>query len=215
MLPDGRLLVNAEIPTAERMVRSIHVLNADGTVRESWGEEGPLTAPGQSWENRRRVATDPEGRLWTARPNEYVVEEWDPAGRRLGERRLATTWFPRWDSPVMRPDSVRPDPNIVKIWRQGDLLWIATHIADREWRPFRPDADSPGDPTIRGLERNRVWDTRIDVIDIADDRLPATARFDPYLIPGFAGDVFAEYQEGSDLSPRFVIHRPTLTRSRE
>lgn len=214
VLPDGRIVVNADPMVPNQAGRPLHVLGPQGAVLESWGDVNAPVPSYQSWENRRRLASDQDGRLWTARPNDYLVEEWDSAGRRVTQLRLEATWLPRWDEAVTRPDSVPPNPVIVKVWREGDLLWVASLVADQRWRPLRSSSDNPGDVTIRGLDRNRVWDTRIDVIDITNYSLLATARFDPYLIPGFAGAVFAEYQETADLSPRFVIHRPTLVRGR-
>lgn len=209
-LDDGGLLVNADIRTRERAGYPLHFATPDGIVTKSFGVGTANYRFDLPMENRRRLAADGAGSVWTARANQYLLERWDSGGSLAAQVRLDADWFPHWARPETRLDSVPPVPAIVKIWVENENLWVVTHIADSNWRP---QANVPAAAEARrydGTTYHRIWDTRIDVINMRSWKLLTTTTFDGYLIPGFAGHILAEYAEGQDASPLFRIHRPTL-----
>ena len=151
------------------------------------------------------LATDGAGRVWRALPTEYAVEAWDPADPgsvvRLEGR-------PGWFTPGPPPEGYpleAPAPSVISGLRHaGGLLWIATTVADDEWR------EAVADPVpFVPLDLRKMMDGVVEVIDVHTGRLVARTVHDEVL--WWTGDQSLLYTIREDgLIPRAVLFAPSL-----
>lgn len=138
------------------------------------------TVLGEPWMQRLfywPLATDASGRVWWARPTEYVLEAWDPEDRDGG---LRLEGRPGWFTPGP-PKSGFPvdDPYpsvIVSLRHDAGLLWIGTLVADKAWAEYA-DEVVPAVP----LDNSRVVDTVINVVNPETGALVAHTIHDELL----------------------------------
>ena len=151
------------------------------------------------------LATDGEGRVWRALPTEYAVEAWDPADPgnvvRLEGR---PSWFTPGPPPEGYPEDAPAASVIIGLRREGGLLWIATIVADDNWR------EAVADPVpFVPLDPGKLMDGVVEVIDVQTGRLVARTVQDEVL--WWTGDKSLLYTIREDgLVPRAVLFAPSL-----
>lgn len=98
LLDDDRAVVQAGIPTSERIGLPLHLLGRDRTVVRSFGAEAEdrTVRPDMPILGLRALAGARGGRVWSAFVNEYEIELWDTAGRKQLEVVRRPTWFEPW-----------------------------------------------------------------------------------------------------------------------
>jgi hypothetical protein len=212
-LPDGRFVLNGNPGTREAAGYPLHLFDRDGALLTSFGTDAPALRPDLGYLARRRLAVGPEGTIWSAPINSYRVEEWTPDGELRTRVDIDAPWFEPWVTRLTRPDSIRPQPSIIKIWWSDDRLWIATHVADAAWKPQSKPGHGREGPSYSVEDRDRMFDTRIEVFDIANRRMLATAIVDSYLTPSVYGTFMAHYGEDKGLKPLYTIYRFALQTS--
>ena len=151
------------------------------------------------------LATDGEGRVWRALPTEYAVEAWDPADP---DNVVRLEGRPGWFTPGPPPEGYpleAPAPSVINGLRhEGGLLWIATIVADDNWR------DAVADPVpFVPLDPGKMMDGVVEVIDVQTGRLVARTVHDGVL--WWTGDKSLLYTIREDgLVPRAVLFAPSL-----
>lgn len=213
-LADGeRYVINAWLPTAERIGLPLHIVDASEFVH-SFGFPGP-DAPGPmtAFSSRRVLAVDRVGHIFAAPYYEYVVEVWSASGRRIiGFRGPVLNHRP------VRPGAVtdsNPPPN--QLWAMqvddAERLWIATLRVKEEWRAHMEEVLLPnGELRLRqSTESPRaIYGARIDVIDLNTSRIIASAERQE-LITAFVGPGLGlEVQYADDGIPQLVLWRLSL-----
>ena len=151
------------------------------------------------------LATDAQGRLWRALPTEYAVEAWDPANP---GSMLRLEGRPDWFTPGPPAEGYpveAPAPSVINGLRHADgFLWIATMVADDQWK------EAVADPVpFQPLEPRKMADGVIEVIDVDTGRLVARTVHDDMLM--WTGDkslLYAMRQDG--LVPRAVLFAASL-----
>ena len=151
------------------------------------------------------MATDAEGRVWRARPTEYVVEAWDPENSAVLIRLEGSPdWFtpgpPQRGYPL-----AAPGPSVIQglEYHEG-LLWITTSVADAEWAQLSDARPEDGD-----LDGNKLMDTVIEVVDPDTGALVARAVHDDFLWrTGDGAFLYGLRQDG--LVPQAVLYSPSL-----
>ncbi len=151
------------------------------------------------------LATDEEGRVWRALPTEYAVEAWDPLDPNVVVRLEGR---PAWFTPGPPPEGYpleAPAPSVINGLRyESGLLWIATMVADDQWR----DAVADRVPLVP-LDPRKMVDGVVEVIDVDTGRLVARTVHDEML--WWTGDKSLLYTIRDDgLVPRAVLFAPSL-----
>lgn len=151
------------------------------------------------------LATDEEGRVWRALPTEYAVEAWDPADP---DRVVRLEGRPPWFTPGPPLEGYpleAPAPSVIRgLKYAGGHLWIATTVADDQWR------DAVADPVpFVPLDLTKMMDGVVEVIDVQTGRLVARTVHDEAL--WWTGDKSLLYTIREDgLVPRAVLFTPSL-----
>ena len=151
------------------------------------------------------LATDGEGRVWRALPTEYAVEAWDPADPGAVVRLEGQPgWFTPGPPPEGYPLEAPASSVINGLRHEGGLLWIATMVADDEWR------EAVTDPVpFVPLDLRKMMDGVVEVIDVRTGRLVARTVNDEVL--WWTGDKSLLYTIREDgLIPRAVLFTPSL-----
>ena len=177
-LSSGQMIINASIPTRDRVGWPLHIVGADGGLLHSFGAETPMRRPGSSSLERRSIAVDSSGTLWVALYSSYELaayvkegERFVPTGRRY---RREVPWFRPWVefSPGMEWSELK---QIAFSREEPDLLWVLIGVPDanppaREprsvWRATQESADS-------------LRDSILEAVNMEDGVVLASRRFLP------------------------------------
>ena len=179
VMPDGSLLVAAQIRRSETIGYPIHVVDRRGRVVRSFGTDEPQYRPGLYPILTRKVALGRDGTVWAMAPGRYILERWDPStGERLQSTRIPSDWF-RESRELHADETVRPPPLVDGLWEDEDgLVWIFVQDADAEWAPPpRANEERPFDLQ----EHSRLFDSMIEVVDPGSGRVLASQRFSEVL----------------------------------
>ena len=197
---------------------SLGLVDRDGGVTRTFGEELPPAAPAGWTSAGRRIAAGRQGGIWSGRANQYVLELWDSTGTRALEVVRTSEWFPAWwewpeGSMTERP----PLPDLRAIWQDGEgLLWTVTAVADENWRERRwensRDSNSAADTKdeLADTVIDFVYDSMVEVIDVDKGVVVTSARLPYYVRSVFGGGYFWTYWEDENLQPRATIRRLRL-----
>jgi hypothetical protein len=206
------LILNAILPTADRAGYPLHALRRDGRL-DSFGAEIPEYRGDLAYLNVRRLAPGEGSTVWAAAVHEYRIELWNDEGTKVREFRRDVEWFRPWDGPARgSPGDVPPNPETHAVWLDGDFLWVMIRVPQQNWRPLpggRRTAEG-GARFVDGQERDLVWDTMIEIIDLRRNEVVATKRFAQFLWHVFNGREIFLYDEDDSGSPLFRVFRPTL-----
>ncbi|GIW52755.1 MAG: hypothetical protein KatS3mg081_2110 [Gemmatimonadales bacterium] len=210
----GEMVMQAMVPTPDRIGFPLHLVSRDGRILASYGAERPVVSRRHTAAQWPELAesTDP-GAVWIASRDAYVLSLWRDGGARILTIVREVDWFPPRAEDVFVPeDAARPVPWIRGIFqdRQG-LLWVLVSVADQQWRA-RPRAGGGVERRpVSNSEINRYVDTRIEVLDPSAGVLVAAVRH-PSLLMGFVEEGLVFGPRGDDQGNEFVeIYRLALT----
>ena len=203
---DGRYLLNRPRMTTQRVAMPLHIVDGPN-VLHSFGRMAGLDAPGNA---HRVLAVDRQPRIYSTRAGDYLIQVWSESGRRiLGLR------GPRLNEKEARPERWSPDnPPRSEIYAMQvdseQRLWVIGLALRDDWQdhmelrrmPNGQIAYGPTDGDIR-----RIFQSRIDVIDLTRGSFIATRRHDA-LLEAFVGDGLAiENTETEAGYPQMVVWR--------
>ena len=174
VMPDGSLLVSAQIRRSETIGYPMHVVDREGRVVRSFGTDEPQYRPGLEHILTRKVAPSRDGTVWAMAPARYVLERWDPStGERLQSTRIPSDWFRESDEPT--DIAVYPPPRVEGLWEDEDRrVWTIVRDADVDWEP-PPHGNEERPFDLQ--EYNRLYDWVIEVVDPGSGRVLASRRF--------------------------------------
>jgi hypothetical protein len=168
----------------------LHVIEGD-SVLFSFGADSTNAMAQNPFTSVRVIATDNEGRIYSAKRFDYRVVVWTSGGKRISG----------FSGPQLNEDEVRwapynmddnPVPNEIRDLQVDDagLLWVLSWHVIPEWREYHERVVFPnGMPGIKlkeGYDIDSVYVSRIDVIDLHRGEL-VTQLNKPGLLIGFAG----------------------------
>ena len=179
VMPDGSLLVAAQIRRGETIGYPMHVVDREGRVVRSFGTDEPQYSPDLNHILTREVALGQDGKIWAMAPARYLLERWDPStGEQLQSTRIPSDWF--WFRESIEPyidGTVRPPPLVEGLWEDEDgLVWIIVHDAAADWAPPPPPRTNEEEP-FDLQEHDRLFDSVIEVVDPGSGRVLASRRF--------------------------------------
>jgi hypothetical protein len=180
-LPTSTIVVNAAVPTRERIGHPFHVFDRVGNVLRSFGDDGVANYAHDTPRLLRHLAPAGQDRFWSVTVQfRYVVEQWTSGGQLVQRFERQPSWFPR-DVPISPiTPTAPPTPFVGGVWLTGDgLVWVLIRIADPRWRSaIAPGPTREGRGTSTVTDRKLVYDTFIEVLDPVTGKLVASQRFD-------------------------------------
>lgn len=184
-LPGGDLLVNANIPSRDRIGYPLHRLRLDGSTT-SFGTATPAFRPDRPNLNARAVAPARDGGFWVAHQTRYEVERYDREGRLIRAWRRPVPWFPPNEGEQPADPDLPPQPRLTAIEEDEEgRLWVLALVPDpRHREAFGPSPRPPAGSRERLVDLrdyNRYFDTIIEVLDLRRDVVVSSTRVDPML----------------------------------
>lgn len=162
-LEGGKSIRNLQLRSPDRVGKTLHLVDdkTDVVLQSFDGTESESSATSNGRNLFRSVASETGATFWSARPFEYVLEEWDFSGQRLRTIRRQPEWW------VTKPDTNGTWLRDI-VFREG-LLWVISLV---------PTFDGDALPAGVGAdpELNDYYDTLIEVIDIDTEEVVAQLR---------------------------------------
>ena len=182
---DGRYLVNMSRITAELVGLPLHIV--DGlAILHSFGMETGISL----LRDPLRVLTiDGQGRIYSAQPDNYLIQVWSQSGRRILGLRGPTLNEKEAVSALWSPDN--PPRNQIYAMQVDDeqRLWVISFVLKDDWQDHMEERVMPNGqiaygPTDDNLRE--IYQSRIDLIDLTSGSLIATGHHAP-LLEAFVG----------------------------
>ena len=206
-LPGGAVAVGGRMPTPQRAVLPIHIVDREGAIVRSFGAHPPPSRSDPPDLARRVITGSRAGGIWSAHKTRYQVELWDT----LGELQRTLVRKADWFEPHERVGGVSrerpPRPQIISLEEDGDgRLWVVTLVPDRSWRDALVQKPHPqtGAPRWGLSNGDAYWDAIIEVIDPERAELLASARFPRYRLYFIGNDLAINLLETEDEGLPFV-----------
>ncbi|MGH8437331.1 MAG: hypothetical protein ACRERX_23370 [Pseudomonas sp.] len=211
----GQVVINADIRTRALAGWPIHILNADGTVAQSFGATQPELDPTNRYKTWRTLAIGRTGDIWAARVNEYVIERWTTDGRLLTVVRRNAAWFKPWTNYEGPESVVRPPDYLRAIWEDSaGLLWVAISVPDAQWKRTNFKAREGDMIPMPRADNDSYYDTIVEVLDVSSGELIATQRFPHSMHTVGNGQPFVTYHEEASGNPLYRVWHFNLNQGR-
>lgn len=203
---EGRYLLNMGTPRAGLVAMPLHIVDGPD-VRHSFDRMAGLDGPGFA---PRVLAVDLDARIYSTREGDYLIQIWSDSGRRilglrgptLNEREAARGYWSPDNPPRNRIFAMQVD--------QQQQLWVISSARKDDWRDRMEYRVMPNGRVAYGPiddDMKAIYETRIDLIDLANGSLIATRRHDA-LFEAFIGDgLIIENEENERNYPEMVVWR--------
>lgn len=204
-LGDRLLVASSATPSRDS---AIVIFDLDGSVHAATESSIQVGAPPTPY----WIAADGGG-FWTAQwAGPLTLRRYDSTGARIEELQPASSWVTTNRAGPVTPEQP-PASQVRGSWAEGiDRLWVLASIADANWARGLGEVSQGegGVTTYRIHDRDRVFDTIIEVIDRHTGAILATRRFDlEYRFSPFAG-VVARLVESDEAGMRVELYRVSL-----
>lgn len=205
----GRYVFASELRTRDPAANPLQLADSTGRVVRRFGG-GAGTVNAGFYNAWRQIGSGADGTVWSARVNEYRLEQYDATGTARLTLVRRPPWFEPWTEPT-KPNEKQPMPQIRGARQVGERLWVLIHVADAQWEPRPPvQCGGPGMLCVADSDWEHIYDTVIEVIDLPRRRLVASTRVSQRLL-GFAGEgIAASYEEDAGGNPRYAVWRLVL-----
>lgn len=181
---DGTAVVALNAFDPELAGKPLHLVDADFQSLEPLSEHRISFTPRDRATLRRRldrVQAD-DDTFWVAHIHSYTLEEWSRSRGLLRVARREIDWFPDHSRFTCVDPDVAPNPGLVHLQRdpEGYLLVLLAVPADtwRDAHEGRRIDTLDGQPRPDPIDRNKCWDTVVEVIDLRSGSVIARARSD-------------------------------------
>ena len=134
---------------------------------------------------RAIAATVDKPGFWAVPRNSYAIERWSVQGKRERVLERRAPWFEPYEDHTdltIGPDDP-PRPQVMSLFQdQNGLRWTFVIVPDPDWRQGLVERRDPQHGTYYAYESyDRVFDTRIEVMDPSTGDLVASHRFNDAL----------------------------------
>lgn len=181
----GRYVITGMVSARSSIGLPVHLVSADGSVLRSFGSVEPIEDVRNTdlmWRNITPV--DSTG-VWSAPLTEYVLEHWNVDGRRLQRLVREVDWFrPHGSYGYPIDPHAPPTPGLMDVdYDDAGQVWAAIHVADPSWKDALGERPDPyGRPTIRILDEVEYYDTLVEIISPAEQKVVGRVRLDAPLL---------------------------------
>jgi hypothetical protein len=161
-----------------------------------------------------RFAGASGGAFWAATGRcAYDLIEYSLDGRERRRLERRPDWYPESSRGSIGTRTRPPDPHIADIERDASgLLWVYIRTPRSTWKEmWEAVSRGTGELASAKMEWEKLYDLRIEVIDLAAGRVVARQSFAGYLMNALPGQRAAFRQRLSDGDERTVIREFRLT----
>ncbi len=213
LLPGYGFVMNAQMAGADEFRFPVHVIDRNGGVLSSFGNDsGPVRAS-NFFQFERAIARGHDSTVWVAHRNQYQIEHWTANGELLRTFVNRRDWFDRYDEFRVRDESNPPLPEVRALSEiSPDIVMVLIWVSATDWPAGTEERFGHGVRSLGVVDFNRAYDTIIEAIDVKSGRLLASRRVDP-AIAGFLNDnhVFS-YREDEEGKPSTALWQVNLQR---
>jgi hypothetical protein len=180
-LPQGRYCANAVSPTTEGIGHPLHTIHGE-EITHSFGQEmGDGPKPVRGLELLRLVATDDQGRIYSARNHSYSLDVWSAEGRRitgfkgplLNEQEPMPGPMTRNNPPLNKLLNIHVD--------ESGFLWVVSLRSKPDWMDFAEEVVAPDGRIVLQPRDGNAFSLaygRIDVVDLRSGQVLARSEED-------------------------------------
>lgn len=179
LMPNRDILVAGGIPTPSRIGLPLHLVTPTGEITASFGSDGTFR-PDQMGFGRATIDVDSSGLITSVQRQQYVISRWAPDQSYRGLFVRRTRWFPATPPGSATLSPSNPGPPLVQDVRsrRGETMVLIT-VPHPEWsKRLPPPEDYRGTPVYRLPRGGGLFQTRIEVLDLARASLLATTTVD-------------------------------------
>jgi hypothetical protein len=153
----------------------------------------------------RNTAVDSRGEIWMSYLTRYLLERWNVDGTRTLSVRRQARWFPQ----ERRPGAVQrgePEPMIqaIDVDAQG-RVWTLISVPDQRWEQAIQKLPTHRFPKVIDPLRHR--DTVLEVLDVANQRVLISRRFDDPMLTLLPGPYLVQPVPDAEDRPTLRISR--------
>lgn len=206
VLPNGELVISADMPGPDAFGIPIHRVDTGGNVTHSFGAEPGRSVAGDYYGTVRAVALARDGTIWSARYNDYYLENWSIEGRLLrvfvGDR----PWFRPYAElpPYSFKEPPAPRIRTVREVAPGKILVVSQRAKSTGWQEGMGDRPGHSGPVLGIPKRWLTFDSQLDLIDVDTGELLQT-HIVPAYVMGFVNDTILHSYDETELDV------PTIT----
>jgi len=173
--PSGHLIVQALLSSPERAGLPLHLINRDGAMALSFGDENPMyNRRTATWFNTRVLTESSENTVWTGRLNKYEIELWDTSGNLLKRIENRRDWFREWNTVERYSIQNRPSPSLLAMQEDDSgYLWVIVNVPDSQWSPDLDLSDA-----LFPTSHKALYDSTVEVLDPNSGSLLQSRRID-------------------------------------
>jgi len=206
-LANGQWVLNAHVPSPERIGWPLHVLNGDGEIERSFGALQPVYRADLAAAGHRYMTPAPGDRVWAAWRTQYRVELWDTRNRRLRSLVRDVPWFRPWPrNPTFGPEQpLNPYISDIHLDAEG-VLWVVVTRPVENWRDFVVEF-APGQYTIEEPVYRLFQNKLVEAVDMERACVLARLEAEMFLLRAVADGVYPAYYEGPYAIPYFDLWR--------
>ncbi len=207
--PDA-VLFNGTIQTRERFGWPLHVISFTGSAIEvlrSGGPKGGQMRPGDETAMLYRLTSPRQGNVWAANVPTYDLQKTTTALEPLEVLQRRPKWWSGQTLDVVGTPKKPPGPSIAGIeWDDQGRLCVFIRLAGSDWRNAWPkDLGTRQEVAANEMEFDKLYATRIEVIDPATGRLVTSGRVEYYVPVVLPGCRAAAYVPSSEGVPQIAI----------
>ncbi len=195
----------------------LHLVSFRGeTARivKSFGPGRGDIRPGQMLEINHRLARVDNGRFLSFAEVEYSGFVWDWSGTLKSTLSRRPAWFEKRTNLGVGTPKVAPPPGVSAVWVGDDeLVWVATRSAAQKWQsawsrvsPFSRDVSA------QAIEWDRLFESHIEVLDGAQQRLISGQKLDGWIVGILQGPRLVRYTTDANGDPALVVEKVTMSR---
>jgi len=215
VLATGAVVLNAAVGDSERIGHPYHRFDAIGNYRGFFGADpDEPVRPGDIAGAVRWLTPAHGNQFWSLRyARSYTMELWDASGTLVRRYTRDADWFARYDRAKNLAPGNPPQSRGMGVWfdQRTGLLWTIVHVADPQWRDGAgPLRRADGGEYMPIHDRQRVYDTIVEVIDVNAGRVLARRRFDGTVDIPIGAGLFAGVRETAEGAPYLELWRFTL-----
>lgn len=203
-------VINATIPSPDRVGFPLHLLEADGVLGRSFGAESPIFRPDVPYLLFRWLAKSDIRKVWATHYSQYVIELWDLNGAQLQRIVRRAQWFRPWLKAELFSPAKAPQPRMADIYERADgRLWTLARVGARDWaQGLRIETNDPPGTRFYVPDRwERVYDSVIELIDPNTGLLVVSERVPKYLITFVGDNLVVGYHEDDEGFPFLDVWR--------